>query len=315
MCVRQMNIYTTTKLLSRDEFVKYLKTKTIPDSKNVKTIPVRAARFLKNNSKKLASLNSQPYFLADNYTISNNKIAIKKSIGSMPKIPVLKVNPDLESLKELGVKVVNARGNYEIFQSKAKGFNFGAMFSELENQLVAADIKNVSKTVMFNSKGFDFKLVARNFEMTRKVTYADNFNKVYHAYLRVPEKAQGKGLTKKMFQILFDQYENGNIKEINVTANINIGGYAWARYGFSATNRTEVLEIIKNSSNGTWKKKALEKVNKFYKKNGIDSAFPMGNIARMKGGKESLLNSWWSGTINLNDKKQLDVFKNYLFRK
>ena len=176
------------------------------------------------------------------------------------------------------------------------------------------DINNVKKKIYFKKNGFDFTLSSRNFEMTRNITYNDGYNSVYHAYLRVPERVQGKGLTRKMFQILYKQYEAGNVKKINVTANINIGGYAWAKYGFSALNKDEVLDIVNSSSNSLFKKSARRKIKYFYSKYGDNRAFPMHRLAKLKGGKDALLNSFWSGVIDLNDRGQLKRFLNYLFK-
>jgi len=132
--------------------------------------------------------------------------------------------------------------------------------------------------------------------------------------LSLPKNKQGSGLTKRMFEKLYKQYEKGGITRIDVTANIEVGGYAWARYGFSATDKNEVLKIITNSKNKEFKRLAKRKIRYHYGRYGRDKPFPMIRLTTIEGGKQELLNTWWSGTLNLENKKELKVFLKYLNR-
>ena len=93
--------------------------------------------------------------------------------------------------------------------------------------------------------------------MRRNIDYASN--SVTHNYLKIPEDFQDKGAGKKLFQSLLIEYEAANLKKIKLIANKKIGGYAWAKYGFYATSKREVLRIINRSSDKTFKAKSLIK--------------------------------------------------------
>ena len=69
--------YTTTKLMSKQEFKKYLKTGQIDNRKYRRAIPTRATKHLNKNADKLNSLKSKPYFLKDNFTNTENGFVLK----------------------------------------------------------------------------------------------------------------------------------------------------------------------------------------------------------------------------------------------
>ena len=78
---------------------------------------------------------------------------------------------------------------------------------------------------------------------------------------------QGKGLTKKLLKELYSRYQRIGARYLTVDANIDIGGYAWAKYGFQANNMQEILDVISmgNGSSDT-KVKAQNFVRNYYQK-------------------------------------------------
>ena len=91
---------------------------------------------------------------------------------------------------------------------------------------------------------------------------------------------------------------------------MKVGGYAWAKYGFSAIK--EDVEFILNNA---LQDKHISQLEYESLKNLIskyDAIFPMNLIARMNKGKEILLGSWWNGYFNMKDKKQLVYLKDYI---
>ncbi|MDB0602351.1 hypothetical protein PL373_14615 [Tenacibaculum maritimum] len=306
--------YTTSKLLSKRDFIKQLKGNSIDKSIYTNTIPVRAGRFLSVNSNRLQRLNSKPHFLQDNFKNTDKGYQLKKSIGE----PVF-VTEEIEDSLIKGLKNIDVKTNFNdagltSFKSNAAGFNLNEMFSELENQLTIAGLKKISKKVYLNKDGFQFELSSRGFNMTRSVLYGKEFNSVSHDYLLLPDKVQGGGLTKKMFQSLYKQYEKGNIKKIEVHANINVGGYAWARYGFSSVDK-RYLDLVVKRFEGTSIFNKVKRIVSNHYKNGNSTPFPMYKIVEVKGSKEILLGSDWFGEINLNNKDEKERFLNYLFKK
>lgn len=156
---------------------------------------------------------------------------------------------------------------------------------------------------------------------------------VYHSLFTVPPGLQGKNFAKELFTTLLEQYKNMGLKEVTVTANINVGGYAWANYGFEAQHEDDVLSIY-----NTLKEKVAEAGGKYtfednkgnrsvvttkeveriqqiitahYDKS-PDKLFPMSVLSRRKSGKALLLGSYWSGTLDMTKKRKLRTFENYL---
>lgn len=59
--------FTTSKLLSKKDFVSQLKGKQIPKAKQTSKIPDRAKDYLNSNSDRIKNLSNQPYFIKDNF--------------------------------------------------------------------------------------------------------------------------------------------------------------------------------------------------------------------------------------------------------
>jgi hypothetical protein len=159
---------------------------------------------------------------------------------------------------------------------------------------------------------------------------------VYHSLFSIPKELQGKNLAKELFTSLLDQYKAMGLKEITVTANIDIGGYAWANYGFEAKDKSDVLSIfgkLKTKvtlSNGKYNyqdnkgnktvitNKEVDRIQsiiaKHYEKY-PDAPFPMNQLSRRKSGKALLLGSFWSGKLDLTKKRKLSIFEDYLKNK
>jgi broad specificity phosphatase PhoE/2'-5' RNA ligase/cation transport regulator ChaB len=57
---------------------------------------------------------------------------------------------------------------------------------------------------------------------------------VDHDYFSI-RNVQAGGVGKKLFDASLDLYDHMGIKQIGVHANLDVGGYAWARYGFTPT--------------------------------------------------------------------------------
>ncbi|WP_142783359.1 DUF559 domain-containing protein [Changchengzhania lutea] len=71
--------FTTTKLASKQDFIKQLKGKSIADNKFISAIPNRANKYLQENADKIKGLSSKPYFIRDNFKNTKDGFALKKS--------------------------------------------------------------------------------------------------------------------------------------------------------------------------------------------------------------------------------------------
>lgn len=59
---------------------------------------------------------------------------------------------------------------------------------------------------------------------------------VNHDKVELPKEAQGKGLAKDLMEDAFQTYQRMGAKRVDLYANLDQGGYAWAKFGFKSTN-------------------------------------------------------------------------------
>jgi len=117
------------------------------------------------------------------------------------------------------------------------------------------------------------------------------------------------------------------IKKISVSANINVGGYAWGRYGFTAGNaqaeryvRSFEQNVGREKAGYTITREDAQTARRVYEDwtnaNGSDARFPMNLLCCIgtnnKAGKGILLNTSWSGELNLTNTRQRTHFENYI---
>ena len=306
--------FTTALLMPKEKFKEYLRSGNISKSKYINLIPLRAKRHLNKNSEKIKNLNNKPFFIADNFKETQKGFALKDSISKVKTIDLIKEEDLLISLKSESIHVSYIdKEAVDRYNKNLKGFNLKTMFSELESELKTSGIINIKKEVYFNDDNFVFVLQSSGFKMKRKISYENSANSVYHSYLKIPKDEQGKGLSKRLFQKLYKQYIAAGVSRINVNANIDIGGYAWAKYCFSAINKFQILRIINNSRDKNFRKIAKRKLIYHYKRYGDSKPFPMSRLANIKGGKAALMGSDWDGTIDLTNEKERNQFLEYLF--
>jgi len=140
---------------------------------------------------------------------------------------------------------------------------------------------------------------------------------VKHLYCLVPLPYQGKGLIKPIFQASLQQYVNMGIHKIVVHAGLGGGGYTWARHGFVAIDKTDVMIILENARKKLSPNEMLpvEHIfSKYYQDHPEGSEFPMIAWAHLPGMKEVLRGADWHGELDLHNPEQFRNFSNYVFR-
>lgn len=70
-------------------------------------------------------------------------------------------------------------------------------------------------------------------------TYYAKLGVVEHNYLKLKDEEQGSGAVKEMFRTSLPLYEKHGVKRIDLHANLDMGAYAWGRYGFTAKDPDE----------------------------------------------------------------------------
>lgn len=163
--------------------------------------------------------------------------------------------------------------------------------------------------VTFTYKGL---VEGEDVELVRSFRYDGNNKIVSHDIFELPDVLQGKGISKRIFKELFSEYESIGIDRVEVLANMDVGGYCWGRYGFSAKT-SEIKDLVQRRfSEGVISQNDFEDVSEILKMSGLN--IRMNEIANLKCGKALLLSNKvkWRGFIDLNDKHQMDYLHDYI---
>lgn len=64
-----------------------------------------------------------------------------------------------------------------------------------------------------------------------------------HEKIQIPLGAQSTGINKKIFRDSLELYKSEEIDKITLRANVDVGGYAWFRYGFVPVDNKQIEQI------------------------------------------------------------------------
>ena len=64
------------------------------------------------------------------------------------------------------------------------------------------------------------------------------------AFLKLKKSAEGKGIAKKLMKGNMEIYRKLGLEKVKVRANIDVGGYSWARYGYVPTKASWQRELV-----------------------------------------------------------------------
>lgn len=156
---------------------------------------------------------------------------------------------------------------------------------------------------------------------------------VDHAYFTLPKSKQGSNIGKRLFQNSLQLYDHLGLEHISVHANIDVGGYAWARYGFKQTAEDWLRfaairlrnNLAKADAEGVFNlseelRAARPEVERLLASAdpasirmlaAIDIPVP-GPIDKLTLGKKMLLGSDWYGTVYLTDQEDYSIFHAYI---
>ena len=157
--------------------------------------------------------------------------------------------------------------------------------------------------------GWNLRISGSGITLDRRFFDNGNGLECHHSLFTLRNDLQGKGISKDLFRELYTEYKRMGIRYITVDANIDVGGYTWAKYGFYAAERFDAEYAVVR---GRYKDKALEIIDDFYKTHTNNEPFPMNLIANQPWGRETLLGSFWTGIIDLQDEKQRKIWETYL---
>lgn len=134
-----------------------------------------------------------------------------------------------------------------------------------------------------------------------------NPSKIHLDMFMIGQARQNAGLSKNILKGWLDVYESAGIKSISLTANIDVGGYAWARYGFLPTAQgwRELADGILKA--GKWPAE-LQAILKSQNPRALRA------LAAHPLGKKALIGTAWDGVLDLEDEVGYAFFRNYLNR-
>lgn len=160
--------------------------------------------------------------------------------------------------------------------------------------------------------GEDGTSITRRFTQNR-----DGSIEVYHAYFRAGNRGEGSG--KAFFRTSMGEYIAAGVKSVKVSANLDVGGYAWARFGYLPADqdawdglRTGLKRRLSSMSGvDEAAKAAMTRILDNPDRRGLWAVADASYNGR-KLGKELLLGTSWSGRIDLSNDEQMRRFTSYV---
>lgn len=309
--------YTVPIVMSEDEYWSDNR----ENSPNMITEPPENfTKWCSENSERIDEARSRgtlPYWVMDNREfVKLSALAYKESLKPSPFIMTD------ETVNKLAARNINI-SRVEIYnESTISGFDIDRFDSFMEN--VGDENKifwkskritifpNGNANLTYDGEYIDSKGNKQNPYLSRMFRMEDDKKVVYHDVFNLPSELQGKGLSKSVFRELFSEYESIGIDRVEVLANMDVGGYCWGRYGFSAKT-SEIKDLVQRRfSEGVISQNDFEDVSEILKMS--EPNIRMNEIANLKCGKALLLSNKvkWRGFIDLHDKHQMEHLHYYI---
>lgn len=247
----------------------------------------------------------------------------------------IKQDADLAFLENKGVKrLVASDGDFApdddkffaLMGEKLKGFDLANLVQQIDlaskkfsinwdNRLVEVYENDVQNRLMKLSFTGNYK--NKRVVLDRSIFIENNKLFATHDSFILPEEAQGKGFSKAIIKEFIKQYQATGVEKIVLYANKEVGGYVWAKYGFVATDKPQIITIINRAFRDD---KITEKEKEVILKI-VESDFEefgylrMQYIAKLPVGKKILEGQNWDGELNLNNPSQFKSLMDYLNKK
>lgn len=305
--------YTTTILPSREEFFKYLdgmdengnSTYQFKDAVPEGKVPPQLQEWINNNKYRIERANTLPYFIEHNKGYIDAAMSAASLKDTSPQAV-------FEEIKK-GWDIVGA-GSYEEFaKTDASKFDFVGFKESVENIF---GTKATGRISIYDDNEWRLTIKGNGFNLMRYFYFdaADAVTACEHEYFELSPNLQGKGLSKKLFNELYTQYKNVGVQKLVVHANIDVGGYTWARYGFSSTNRKQAESAIGYfaSKYPELHDSALKVIDNYYAQNKLSNSRPFPMNLLTPDYKKLLLGSDWEGVLDFRNKEQLAIWESYL---
>ena len=219
----------------------------------------------------------------------------------------LQALPDIHKPQApVGANISSYSGEFDAAGAKL-GLTGPAM-KEVVGRLVADYGSGVIFTASVSVSGSNVEMYFRGNDGT-KITRVfkkggDGKYFVYHSYFEAGNRGQGAG--KALFRTSLGVYKSLGMTRIDVFANIDVGGYAWAKFGFMI-NESEWHSMRNNFkrrvNSMTLSAKAKTRLIKILDDPSPRALFALSDLkdGERNIGKEFLLGYNWHGTLDLSD--------------
>lgn len=138
---------------------------------------------------------------------------------------------------------------------------------------------------------------------------------VYHAYFKAGTSGRRSGTNVLKNSMWL--YKRLNVKKISLNANIDVGGYAWARFGFKPSNWSALANTLKAGVRNTHLPEEVQVSVIHAIDNGTaDTVWRISDMEfnGSKIGKQLLMGTNWSGYFSLDDEQAMRRFATYVMR-
>lgn len=148
---------------------------------------------------------------------------------------------------------------------------------------------------------------------------------VHHSFFWLLHEFQDAGLAKRIFVNSLKLYEHLGVERITLTAGLEVGGYAWARYGFKPDSKKSLRELYdkvrENLGRLDISTRSRDLVSRLMRSDDPKTVWALSDLdmmvtdywgERMKLGKALLLGTTWDGELDLKDEESRVRFQQYV---
>ena len=191
------------------------------------------------------------------------------------------------------------------------------------NSLGDLRITNITATI--ENEGFTVSAGYLNqpiYDIVREINFIDKT--VTHTNLKVNPAYQAKGLVKKVMREAMDLYQQLGMESIELVANVDVGAYAWVRYGFLPTQEewnhvreslSDNLSILKYREDNNISIEEARFVQFILRRDDVRSIRQLAAYKQSDGrllGKDLLRKVTWTGALDFKDKESMELFDSYV---
>lgn len=297
--------YCIPVVMSEDDYWRMREGRT-PSVQPVTDLPENFKEYVRNNERRIAETGkrgTQPYWIKNNIDLVDKALAPSEWMITREQAT---------ELKQEGFNAINPdRYNDSVMQ----GFQLPRFNQGMDAIGDSADIYWKSKAVNIFANGnasmtYKGQTEYGPVEMVRNFMKTDRGVEVTLERMKLPDELQGKGITKAIFRELFREYGDMRIARANIKANMNEGGLAWAKYGFTA-KRSEVLNLLERSVGSRITREEYDEAVDLVESYRSD-VFPMNLLARLPYSEKLLRGNHWQGFLDFGNTPQVDFMKEYV---